>query len=85
MTADTTGVKDVLAATSRDVPVGLPVREQMGRLNAHLMDIGFANHPIQCEKSVCDKLKEMFVFRKNMAVEEANDYKFIMDVSLFVF
>jgi hypothetical protein len=46
------------------------------------LDIGFAGEPIACEKEdgTCDELADMFEWKKKVTVEEAGNYKYILDM-----
>jgi len=50
-------------------------------LGETLMDAMFAGGPVQCFDGLCEKMEEMFEFAGRMTFSEANNYKYVMDVS----
>lgn len=51
-------------------------------LNAHLFDVAFAGQPIQCAgDGTCEAVQRLYRFTQiKMKQEEANQYKYVMDV-----
>ncbi|KAL0566580.1 hypothetical protein V5O48_015425 [Marasmius crinis-equi] len=60
-------------------PVGVPKALKKARLNPAMVDMGFA-WVNQCEKEICDKMKEIYPSVKTMSPKEAGNYKYVMDV-----
>jgi hypothetical protein len=51
-------------------------------LNPQLLDVAFTGQPIQCEtEEICQILEDSFEFQKLVGQNEANQYKFLLDVS----
>ena len=51
------------------------------RINPAMFDMTFGGRPIQCDESVCDRLRREYEWRRHMSVEDAARYKYIIDVS----
>ena len=83
MTNQQTGTYDVLASTDYNHPVGEPLSVEVAALNEKLMDVGFAGQPGQCSPGVCAVIARDYKFREGQTWGEANDYKYILDVSTY--
>lgn len=53
-------------------------------LEEETVDIVFAGDPIQCEEPSCTDMKNEFRWAGRMDTNESNQYKYIIDVSLFI-
>jgi hypothetical protein len=49
-------------------------------LTERYFDFAFAGRPMQCTPELCDLLPQMFRFEGKMTFEEANQYRYILDV-----
>lgn len=47
-----------------------------------MVDIAFAGDPINCDGAMCDKLKEVYEFRRFHDGKDQGRYKYVMDVSV---
>lgn len=83
MTNQQTGTYDVLMSTDYNYPVGEPLTVEVVALNEGLMDIGFSGQPGQCSPEVCEIIDREYEFREAQSWEEANDYKYLLDVSIY--
>ncbi|WAR53612.1 hypothetical protein PtB15_3B120 [Puccinia triticina] len=52
----------------------------LAQVNPQWFDIGFVGEPIQCEPPVCQQLKQMIHFHEWVGDEQANLYKYALDV-----
>jgi hypothetical protein len=73
----------VLNPTPRNVPVGQPKKQRGWMLNRRLLDLGFTNEPIQCQPKICEQLRTKFDFGDYVTQDEANQHKYLLDVSNF--
>jgi len=55
---------------------------RMSRLNPAMMDIAFAGKPIACSPGTCELLEEIYPWRGRQSIQEAGNYKYVLDVSL---
>jgi hypothetical protein len=81
MTNQQSGTYDVLMSTDYDRPVGEPLTVEAAALNENLMDIGFSKKPGQCSPRVCAIIAKEYKYREVQSLSEANEYKYILDVS----
>ena len=81
MTNQQTGTYDVLMSTDNNHPVGEPLTVEAATLNEDLMDIGFSGRPGQCDSVVCPIIAKEYKFRERQSLVDANNYKYILDVS----
>lgn len=53
-------------------------------LNSKYFDVAFTGEPVQCVQAdgTCDALKRDYRFAPNMNYEQANEYRYVMDVCL---
>ncbi|GAA6025765.1 hypothetical protein JCM10207_000786 [Rhodosporidiobolus poonsookiae] len=49
-------------------------------LNRAYMDVSFSGGPVQCDPETCEIMKEMIDFKETMGLNEAYQYKYVMDV-----
>ncbi|KAJ6551291.1 glycosyl transferase family 90-domain-containing protein [Mycena capillaripes] len=61
-------------------PVGDPVEVRKARLNPGIMDVAFAGDPIMCDRDTCKYLQKIFPWRRRQTMQEAGDYKYVIDV-----
>ncbi|KAJ7040651.1 glycosyl transferase family 90-domain-containing protein [Mycena alexandri] len=66
--------------TSNTEPVGEPIEVRKARLNPGIMDVAFAGDPIMCDPETCSHLMKIFPWRRRQSVQEAGDYKYVIDV-----
>lgn len=70
----------------RKVEEGLAVGEaenwDRAVLNPAIMDVAFAGDTIQCEGLSCGEISNDYEWRERMDTDEANQYKYVIDVSL---
>ena len=83
MTNQRTGTYDVLMSTDYNYPVGEPLTVEVAALNEDLMDVGLSGQPIQCSPEVCKIIDREYKFREAQSWGEANDYKYLLDVSTY--
>lgn len=57
-------------------------RVRTASLNAALVDVAFTGRPVQCDRVTCAILEKEYEFRKKQTPEEANRYKYFLDVRL---
>ena len=77
------GTIDVLrSTTSPTEKVGEKVQMSMARVNPAMLDVTFAGEPHSCSPEVCEVVKEEYEFRKHQSVEDAGNYKYILDVRI---
>ncbi|GAA5821220.1 hypothetical protein JCM3770_006880 [Rhodotorula araucariae] len=72
------GTKDVLWADSDG-----PVQETnylVNGLNRAYMDVSFAGGPVQCDEETCKVMQELIEFKPTMGLNDAYQYKYVMDV-----
>ncbi|KZS91031.1 hypothetical protein SISNIDRAFT_517630 [Sistotremastrum niveocremeum HHB9708] len=55
-------------------------RVRTASLNAALVDVAFTGRPVQCDRVTCAILEKEYEFRKKQTPEEANRYKYFLDV-----
>ena len=67
---------------SRLVPVGIPEEFDKSKLMAIFLDIKFSGKPIQCDWQTCSEFKNEFDWAERMSVEDADLYKYVLDVSM---
>ncbi|KAJ7148964.1 glycosyl transferase family 90-domain-containing protein [Mycena crocata] len=78
---DLKGTMPILSpAKSRREPVGAPVELRKSRLNPGIMDVAFAGDPIMCDPETCRHLQKIFPWRRRQSVQEAGDYKYVIDI-----
>lgn len=78
------GKVSVLNSTSSPTEsVGLPQTVPLDLLNEEMMDVGFSDEAIQCEYEVCEEIEKTLTYKELMSLEEANNWKYIIDVSCF--
>ncbi|KAJ7088684.1 glycosyl transferase family 90-domain-containing protein [Mycena epipterygia] len=65
---------------SKTEPVGEPIEVRKSRLNPGIMDVAFAGDPIMCDAETCMLLQKIFPWRRRQSVQEAGDYKYVIDV-----
>lgn len=80
MSIDDDAVYDVLRPMPPAVPVGQPKKLPGWKLNRRLLDVSFTNAPIQCNPEICDRLRSTFTFGDRVSQDEANQYKFLLDI-----
>lgn len=78
LTNEKKGTKDVLWAEG-DGPIGEKKYNTNG-LNRAYMDVAFAGGPVQCDEETCKVMSELIEFRDTMGLNEAYQYKYVMDV-----
>ncbi|GAA5908906.1 hypothetical protein JCM6882_005480 [Rhodosporidiobolus microsporus] len=49
-------------------------------LNRAYMDVSFSGGPVQCDKETCEIMKDLIDFKPTMGLNEAYQYKYVMDV-----
>lgn len=52
-------------------------------LNAALIDVAFTGRAVQCDQKTCAVIEREYDFRKKQTPEEANRYKYFLDVRPF--
>ncbi|BGP24779.1 glycosyltransferase family 90 protein [Rhodotorula toruloides] len=75
---DKEGTKSVLWAEGDG-----PIREKtynVNGLNRAYMDVAFAGGPVQCDPETCTLMNKLIDFRDTMGLNEAYQYKYVMDV-----
>ncbi|KAK7052187.1 beta-1,2-xylosyltransferase 1 [Favolaschia claudopus] len=60
--------------------IGEPIEVRKSRLNPGIMDVAFAGDPLMCDPETCKLLQKMFPWRRRQSVQEAGDYKYVIDV-----
>lgn len=55
------------------------------RINPAVMDVAFAGTPISCSPDICEVLKKVYPWREKQSMQEAGNYKYVIDVSLPIF
>uniref|UniRef100_A0A8H7XUJ7 Glycosyl transferase CAP10 domain-containing protein n=1 Tax=Psilocybe cubensis TaxID=181762 RepID=A0A8H7XUJ7_PSICU len=50
------------------------------RINPAVMDVAFAGTPISCSPEICEVLKKTFPWRNKQSIQEAGNYKYVIDV-----
>jgi len=68
------------APKSRNERVGEVVPVPKARYNTALMDIAFAGVPGSCAEETCRELERIFEWRKKQGLNEAGQYKYVLDV-----
>jgi len=75
------GTLEVLRANvSASEPVGEPMSVRRARVNPAMMDVAYAEGPINCEDGVCEELLSLFPFRPFLDQTKAGKYKYVFDV-----
>jgi len=64
--------------------VGDPELIEQADLNDLFMDIAFSRSPLQCREEICKQVAQEYEFREAQTWIQANEYKYILDVSLSV-
>lgn len=64
-------------------PVGEPMEMRKARLNPGIMDVAFAGDPMMCDPETCRYMQKIFPWRRRQSVQEAGDYKYVIDVRCF--
>ncbi|KAJ6466788.1 glycosyl transferase family 90-domain-containing protein [Mycena sanguinolenta] len=78
---DLKGMMSILSPfKSASEPVGEPIEVRKARVNPGIMDVAFAGDPIMCDPETCKQLQKMFPWRRRQSVQEAGDYKYVIDV-----
>ncbi|KAG6883534.1 hypothetical protein C0993_005630 [Termitomyces sp. T159_Od127] len=80
--------KGVSGNDARRVLVARGERERVGegdevrwaRWAPAMLDVAFANKPGSCEGKTCDELAGMFEWKKAQSVQEAGEYKYLLDI-----
>ncbi|GAA5873960.1 hypothetical protein JCM8547_001588 [Rhodosporidiobolus lusitaniae] len=49
-------------------------------LNRAYMDVSFSGGPVQCDPETCELMKQLIDFKDTMGLNEAYQYKYVMDV-----
>lgn len=49
-------------------------------INPAVMDIAFSGRPIACAQDTCDLLKKIYPWRERQSIQEAGNYKYVLDV-----
>jgi hypothetical protein len=63
---------------------GKGVQVKKGRLGPAMLDVFFAGQPLSCAPETCEVLKGIFEYRQPQNIKTAGNYKYILDVSVFV-
>ncbi|KDR70234.1 hypothetical protein GALMADRAFT_160044 [Galerina marginata CBS 339.88] len=50
------------------------------RINPAVMDVAFAGVPIACSPGICELLEEVYPWRNWQSIQEAGNYKYVIDV-----
>ncbi|KDQ16303.1 glycosyltransferase family 90 protein [Botryobasidium botryosum FD-172 SS1] len=77
------GTYDVLRPAENDtVAVGNPKGVRVGPMNDLFVDVAFTGKPVQCDimGSACRKAEEGWEFRRPQKWEQANQFKYMMDI-----
>ncbi len=78
------GTLSILASKKhQDEAVGPARPKRWKDLNEWLMDIAFAGNPVQCRPPYCEDLPKLFRYASRQSQSEANQFKYIIDVSGF--
>lgn len=72
----------VLMPVEEGKKVGRGISIKRERWAATMLDIAFAGEPNSCEPEVCERLREIFEYRKFQDHAKAGRYKYYIDVSL---
>lgn len=75
------GTYGVLRSFDEQSPIGDELKVNAKELNERLMNIGFSGEPAQCTPEVCEEIAKEYAFRERQTWEEANQWKYILDVS----
>jgi hypothetical protein len=70
----------LLPTKSRKEKVGKPKQVRNAHLNPAMMDVGFAGRPISCSSPTCELLEQIFPWWERQSVQEAGNYKYVLDV-----
>ncbi|KAJ8518174.1 hypothetical protein ONZ45_g4698 [Pleurotus djamor] len=80
-TRDLNGTANVLLPNrSSDEAVGNAVPYRKARLNPSLMDIAYAGKAHSCREPTCSDLEKMYEWRKMQSIQEAGNYKYVIDI-----
>jgi hypothetical protein len=74
-------VYSVLPSSDTDHAVQPPQQKVAKELNTDFLDVSFTSKPIQCAPEICELLGLTYDFKPKMSQEEANQYKYMLDVS----
>ncbi|KAL1682640.1 glycosyltransferase family 90 protein [Schizophyllum commune] len=67
-------------APKRDQRVGPPQLHDSGPVNWEMMDVAFAGNAHACSPEICDIIEDTYEFADYQSIQEAANYKYIMDI-----
>ncbi|TRM69723.1 glycosyltransferase family 90 protein [Schizophyllum amplum] len=76
----TTTIPVLDSRRGRDERVGQPLLHESGPLTLETTDIAFAGSAHLCSAEVCDQIEEKYKFADYQSIDEAANYKYIMDI-----
>ncbi|WVF70460.1 hypothetical protein IAT40_005250 [Kwoniella sp. CBS 6097] len=81
--AQTSGYLPTFETPPRDspeTPVGHPIDLSLSQLNTELMDVGFVDEAIQCDREVCREVQNKYRFAGRKDWNQGNQYKYLLDI-----
>ncbi|KAJ7770941.1 glycosyl transferase family 90-domain-containing protein [Mycena maculata] len=78
---DLKGAVSILSPVKSETePLGEPIDVPKSTLNPGIMDVGFTDGFMMCDPALCEYLRKTMPWREYQNLEQAGQYKYVMDV-----